>query len=349
MALNAQLYSKLVSNQPQSTLISTTAVISGDGAGTNAFVVTDPTAIQRLDIVDENYQGTFASTTLHSLTVLSTLQLGAATIAAAGAGYTASTTSVGVTLDVGGNATAKATVTTNAAGAITSVVITDGGTEYALAASGVATAVPTAASGTPSIGTPSTPASLTVPLSTGSGTGTITARGWCQGSNEISIATLIPAAAANLGSNFPTASSGFLVSLQRAAGSSCIARAYAVGSPATANMTCTRVRQGVYKFSFNTARVSGGLPPIVDYDVSLLLNQGPGVTNKSYAYFTAMGLDGKTDGGLTFGVSASPLYVDPVNGEIYALCVDHNNEPCDPYPGSQLSVSLLLRNSSAVV
>jgi hypothetical protein len=349
MALNAQLYSKLVSNQPQSTLISTCAVISGDGAGTNAFVVTDPTAIERLDIVDENYQGTFTSTTLHSLTLYSTLQLGAATIATAGAGYTASTTSVNVTLNVGGNATAKGTVTTDATGAITSVTVTDGGTEYSLSSSGFATAVPTAASGTPSIGTPSSAASLTIALSTGSGTGSITARGWCQASDEISIATLIPAAAANLGTNFPTGSDGFLVSLRRSAGNSCIARAYTVGSPATANMVCTRVRQGVYKFAFNSARVSGGLPPIVDYSASLFLQQGPGVTNKSYAYFADMGLDGKTDGGLMFGVSAAPLNVDPVNGDIYVVCVDHNNVPCDPYPGSQLQVSVLLRNSSAVV
>lgn len=348
MALNAQLYSKLVSNQPQSTLISTTAIISGDGAGTNAFVVTDSTSIQRLDIVDENYQGTF-TTGLHTLTLRSTLQLGPAVIATAGAGYTASITSVNVTLDVGGNATAKGTVTTNAAGAITSVVVTDGGTEYTLSASGVATAVPTAASGTPSIGTPATPASLTVPLSTGAGTGTITARGYVAGSNEVSIATLVPAAAANLGTNFPTASSGFLVSLERAAGSSCIARAYAVGNVATANMVCSRVRQGVYKFAFNSARISGGLPPIVDYSVSLFVDQGPGVTNKSYAHFDNMGLDGKTDGGLTFGISAEPLYVDTANGDIYVVCRDDANMPCDPYPGSQLSVSLLLRNSSAVV
>lgn len=348
MALNAQLYSKLVSNQPQSTLISTTAVISGDGAGTNAFVVTDSTSIQRLDIVDENYQGTFANG-LHTLTLLATLQLGPAVIATAGAGYTASTTSTNVTLGVGANSTARGTVTTDASGAIVSVVITDGGTEQLLSSSGVATAVPAAATGTPSIGTPSTPASLTVPLSTGAGTGTITARGYVAAGNEVSIATLVPAAAANLGTNFPTASSGFLVSLQRAAGSSCIARAYAVGNVATANMVCTRVRQGVYKFAFNSARISGGLPPIVDYSVSLYVDQGPGVTNKSYAHFDNMGLDGKTDAGLTFGITAEPLYVDPVNGDIYVVCRDHAAMPCDPYPGAQLSVSLLLRNSSAVV
>lgn len=348
MALNAQLYSKLVSNQPQSTLISTTAVISGDGAGTNAFVVTQPTSIQRLDIVDENYVGTFTNG-LHTLTLLATLQLGPAAIATAGAGYTASTSSANVTLAVGANTSARGTVTTDATGAIVSVVVTDGGTEHLLSSSGVATAVPTAGTGTPSIGTPSTPASLTVPLSTGTGTGSITARGYVAASNEVSIATLVPAAAANLGTGFPTEPSGFLVSLQRAAGHSCIARAYAVGSTATANMTCTRVRQGVYKFAFNAARISGGLPPIVDYGVSLFLEQGPGVTNKSYAYFADMGLDGKTDGGLTFGVSAAPLNVDPVNGDIYVVCLDHNNVPCDPYSGSQLSVSLLLRNSSAVV
>lgn len=341
MALNAQLYSKLVSNQPQSTLISTTAVISGNGSA--AFVVTEPTAIRRLDILAETKTGTLTNG-LTAMTLASTLSDGPATITNGGTGYTPGT-HTNVVVTSGGINTGRATVIVSAAGVVTSVVITDGGDQYTLSSTGVAAC--TLSGGTPGIGAGSS-AAVDVALTTGQGTGSITGEFWVA-TAAAKAARLLPAALANLGSGFPTSPAGFRVSLVESAGKTCLATAYVTGAPPGANMACTRVALGVYKFSFNSARVSGGLPPIVDMSTSLTTNQGPGVSNASYGVFANIGLDGKAAGGVTFGINTSPLYVDPVNGDIYVVCVDHNNVPRDPYPGSQLSVSLLLRNSSAVV
>lgn len=341
MALNAQLYSKLVSNQPQSTLVSTAAVISGNGAA--AFVVTEPTAIQRLDILAETKTGTLTNG-LTAMTVLSTLADGPATVTNGGTGYTAGT-HTNVVVTSGGIATARATVVVSAAGVVESALITDGGTEYALSSTGVAAC--TLSGGVPGIGAGAN-AAVSVALTTGTGTGSIAAEGWVA-TAACKAARLMPAALANLGAGFPTSPSGFRVSLRESAGKACLATAYAVGSPPGASMTCTRVSAGVYKFAFNSARVSGGLPPIVNPIASLFTEQGPGVSAGSYGVFASIGLDGKIAGGVTFGVEADPLYVDPVNGDIYVVAVDHNNVPRDPYPGSQISISLLLRNSSAVV
>lgn len=346
MALNAQLYAKLASNQPQSVLVSSTCIISGDGSSSPpAFIVIDPTAIRRLDITAETKTGTLTNG-LTSMTVLSTLAEGFGTVTNGGSGYTAGT-HTGVVVTSGGINTARATVVVSAAGVVTSVAITDGGDQYALSSTGVAAC--TLSGGTPGIGGGSN-AAVTVALTTGTGTGTITAQGWVAG-NACKAARLLPAALANLGTNFPTAETGFRVSLQESSGKTCIAQAYAAQAPAGANMTWTRVSAGVYKVAFPASRISGSLPPHVQVNVSLSTGQGPGVSAGSYAssVFANIGLDGKAAGGLTFGVEADPLYMDPANGDIYVYCVDHNNVPRDPYPGSRLSVSVLFRNSSAVV
>jgi hypothetical protein len=169
--------------------------------------------------------------------------------------------------------------------------------------------------------------------------------------NAVKAARLLPALLANLGVGFPTAPGGFRVSLQESAGKACLATAYTVGSPATANMTISRVAAGVYRFAFNSTRVSGSLPPIVVEAATLCLNQGPGVSNGSLAstVFSNIGLDGKAAGTVTFGITASVLNVNMTNGDVDVLITDHNNVPQDPYPGSQIAFQLLLRNSSAVV
>lgn len=343
MALNAQLYSKLVSNQPQSTLVSTTAVISGDGAA--SFVVTEPTAIRRLDILAETKTGTLTNG-LTAVTLASTLADGLATVTNGGSGYTPGTHTA-VVVTSGGINTARATVVVSAAGEVTSVTITDGGDQYTLSSSGVASC--TLSGGVPGIGAGSN-AAATVALTTGQGTGSITGELWVVTAAG-KAARLLPAALANLGSGFPTSAAGFRVSLVESAGKTCLATAYVTGAPPGANMACTRVAQGIYKFAFNSARVSGGLPPIVQMSASLTTNQGPGVSNGSYAstVFTNIGLDGKAAGGVTFAVHAEALYVDPTDGGIFVLCTSHDGVPRDPYPGSQISVSLLMRNSSAVV
>lgn len=343
MALNAQLYSKLVSNQPNSTLVSTTAVISGNGSA--AFVVTEPTAIRRLDILAETKSGTLTSG-LTAMTVLSTLADGLATVTNGGTGYTPGT-HTNVVVTSGGINTARATVVVASTGVVESVVITDGGSEYALSSTGVAAC--TLSGG--GIGAGSN-AAVDVNLTTGSGTssGSITAEGWVA-TNACKAARLVPAALGDLGSGFPTNASGFRVSLRESAGKTCLATAYATGAPPGANMACTRVALGVYKFAFNSTRVSGGLPPIVEMNAHLTVNQGPGVSAGSYAstVLAGLGLDGKIAGGVTFAVETWPLYVDPTNGDMYLMFTGHDGLPRDPYPGSQISVSLLMRNSSAVV
>lgn len=344
MSLNAQLYSKLVTNQPNLSHIGTCAFISGNG--TNAFVITDLTAIRRADILAETKAGVLTNG-LTAMTVLSTLADGQATVSTPGTGYN-NGTFTNVVLTNGGIATGRATVAISG-GAVQSVFVTDGGTEYALSSTGVAIC---ALSGGDAggIGAGSGTAAATIALTTGTGTGTIAGEGWVVG-NACKAFRLLPAALANLGSGFPTSSNGFRISLREAAGKSCLAMAYTTGPVANANMTCTRVSAGVYKFSFNASRVSGGLPPVVDMTAALRTGQGPGVSAGSYAstVFSNIGLDGKTAGGVTFGVEADPLYVDPINGDLYVLCVDHNNLPRDPYPGSHVSVSVMLRNSSAAV
>jgi len=278
------------------------------------------------------------------MTLASTLADGQATITNGGTGYTPGT-HTNVVVTSGGINTGRATVIVSAAGVVTSVVITDGGDQYTLSSTGVAAC--TLSGG--GIGAGSN-AAVDVALTTGQGTGSITGQFWVA-TAAAKAARLLPAALANLGSGFPTSSAGFRVSLVESAGKTCLATAYVTGAPPGANMSCTRVALGVYKFSFNAARISGGLPPIVDYSSGLISNQGPGVSAGSYAstVVAATGLDGKVAGGVTFAVESWPLYVDPVNGDIYVMCTGHDGLPRDPYPGSQLSVSLLLRNSSAVV
>jgi hypothetical protein len=345
MALNATLHSQMASNQPATTFLSSTCVVSG-ASGTGGFIVTEPTAIQRLDILAETKTGTITSS-LQTFTLLSTLQDGTAPVTSGGAGYN-SGTFTGVTVTSGSIATAQATVIV-VGGAITSVTITDGGTQYALSSTGVASCTFSGGSGG-GIGTASTAAVVNVPLTTGTGTGTISGSMWVV-SNAVKAARLLPSAIANLGSGFPTAAEGFRVSLQESSGKACLATAYAVGSPATANMTISKVTTGVYRFAFNSTRVSGSLPPIVVKQASLSLNQGPGVSNGSLAstVFQNIGLDGKVAGTVTFGVTASVLNVNTTNGDIDVLITDHNNVPADPYPGSSIAFELLLRNSSAVV
>jgi hypothetical protein len=342
MALNATLYNQMGSNQPATTFLSATCVVSG-ASGTGGFIVTEPTAIQRLDILAETKTGTITSG-LQTFTLLSTLQDGFAPVTSGGAGYN-NGTFTGVTVTNGSIATAQATVVVSG-GAIQSVNITDGGTQYPLSSTG---SLPCTFSGG-GIGTASTPAVVDVPLTTGTGTGTISGSMWVV-SNAVKAARLLPALLANLGSGFPTAAEGFRVSLQESAGKACLATAYTVGSPATANMTISRVAAGVYRFAFNSTRVSGSLPPIVVEAATLCLNQGSGVSNGSLAstVFSNIGLDGKAAGTVTFGITASVLNVNTTNGDVDVLITDHNNLPADPYPGAQIAFQLLLRNSSAVV
>jgi hypothetical protein len=347
MALNATLHSQMASNQPATTFLSATCVVSGSN-GTNGFIVTEPTAIQRLDILAETKTGTL-TTSLAAFTLLSTLQDGFAPVTSGGAGYN-NGTFTGVTVTNGSIATAQATVVVSG-GAIQSVNITDGGTQYALSSTGSLPCTFSGGSGG-GIGTAGTAAVVNVPLTTGTGTstGTISGSMWVA-SNAAKAARLLPSTIANLGSGFPTAAEGFRVSLQESSGKACLATAYAVGSPATANMTISKVTTGVYRFAFNSTRVSGSLPPIVVKQASLSLNQGPGVSNGSLAstVFAGIGLDGKIAGTVTFGVTASVLNVNTTNGDIDVLITDHNNLPADPYPGSSIAFELLLRNSSAVV
>jgi hypothetical protein len=344
MALNATFYNQLASNQPATTFLSATCVVSG-ASGTGGFIVTEPTAIQRLDILAETKTGTITSG-LQTFTLLSTLTEGSAVITNGGTGYTAGT-HTSVVLTSAGINTGRATVTVSAAGVVTGVTVTDGGTEYALSSTGVAAC--TLSGGTPGIGAGSN-AAVTVPLTTGTGTGTIGGSMWAV-TNAVKAARLLPALLANLGSGFPTAAEGFRVSLQESAGKACLATAYTVGSPATANMTISRVAAGVYRFAFNSTRVSGSLPPIVVEAATLCLNQGSGVSNGSLAstVFSSIGLDGKAAGTVTFGITASVLNVNTTNGDVDVLITDHNNLPADPYPGAQIAFQLLLRNSSAVV
>jgi len=345
MALNATFHSQLSSNQPATTLISSTFVASGDGLG-NAFVVVDPTSIQRLDITDETYGSSALSNGLVAANIRSTLTDGPATVTNGGSGYT-NGVHTNVVLTSGGIATARATVTV-AGGAVTSVQVTDGGAEYVLSGTGVA--VCTLSGGTPGIGAGSS-ASATVALTTGTGTGTVPARLWVE-TGDCKAARLDPTTPAELGTGFPTAAGGFRVSLRQGANQTCIAQAYAVGTVPTANMTISRVKLGLYKFAFNATRVGGSLPPVVVADACVELNQGLGVsTGNSYSatVFAGIGLDGKSTASGTFAINALVSYIDPVDGSVYVLTTDHNNEPADPYPGSNVSFSLLIRNSSAVV
>jgi hypothetical protein len=347
MALNATLHSQMASNQPATTFLSATCVVSG-ASGAGGFIVTEPTAIQRLNILAETKTGTITDG-LITFTLLSTLQDGFAPVTSGGAGYNDGTFT-GVTVTSGSIATAQATVVV-LGGAIQSVNITDGGTQYVLSSTGVASCTFSGGSGG-GIGTAGTAAVVNVPLTTGTGTSTSTISGsmWVV-TNAVKAARLLPSLIANLGSGFPTAAEGFRVSLRESSGKACLATAYAVGSPATANMTISRVTTGVYRFAFNSTRVSGSLPPIVVKQASLSLNQGPGVSNGSLAstVFQNIGLDGKIAGTVTFGVTASVLNVNTTNGDIDVLITDHNNLPADPYPGSSIAFELLLRNSSAVV
>jgi hypothetical protein len=353
MALNGTFHSQLSSNQPATTFISSTFVASGDGLGTNAFVVADPTSIQRVDITDETYGSGALSNNLVAATLLSTLADGPATVTNGGSGYTDGV-HTGVVLTSATIATASATVTV-AGGAVTSVQVTDGGAEYALSGTGVA--VCTLSGGTPTIGAGSS-ASATVALTTGTGTGSIPVRLWVD-TADCKAARMDPGSPAALGTGFPTAAGGFRVSLREAANKTCIAQAYAVGTVPTANMTISRVKLGLYKFAFNATRVRGSLPPVVVADARVALNQGLGVTTagppavpgNSYSatVFAGIGLDGKGTTSGTFAINALVSYIDPVDGSVYVLTTDHNNEPADPYPGSNVSFSLTIRNSSAVV
>lgn len=346
MALNGTFHSQLSSNQPATTFISSTFVASGDGLGTNAFVVADPTSIQRVDITDETYGSSALSNNLVAATLLSTLADGPATVTNGGSGYTDGV-HTDVVLTSATIATARATVTV-AGGAVTSVQVTDGGAEYVLSGTGVA--VCTLSGGTPGIGAGSS-ASATVALTTGTGTGSIPVRLWVDTAN-CKAARMDPGSLAALGTGFPTAAGGFRVSLREAANQTCIAQAYAVGTVPTANMTISRVKLGLYKFAFNATRVRGSLPPVVVSNARIGLNQGLGVsTGNSYSatVFAGIGLDGKSTTSGTFAINALVSYIDPVDGSVYVLTTDHNNEPADPYPGSNVSFSLTIRNSSAVV
>jgi hypothetical protein len=351
MALNATFYNQLASNQPATTFISSTFVASGDGLGTNAYVVTDATAVQHVDITDETYGSGTLTNNLTAATLLATLADGPATVTNGGSGYT-NGVHTNVVLTSGGIATARATVTI-ANGVVQAVTVTDGGAEYALSGTGVAAC--TLSLGTPGIGAGSN-AAATVALTTGTGTAvapssTIPVQLWVAG-NNCKAARMDPGAqVTDLGTGFPTSQSGFRVSLREGADQTCIAQAYAVGAVPNANMTISRVKQGLYKFAFNSTRVQGGLPPVVVSRAYITLNQGPGVTGNSYSstVFAGIGLDGKSTTSGTFAINAMVSYIDPVDGSVYVLTTDHNNEPADPYPGANVSFTLLLRNSSAVV